>query len=347
MDGESENSDCSGSIVFLDTAIHSPLLEASFTNVQCFMFTSNTTLVATESNPSISFFVNPNALREDSNIYITTYSPTSNPNRHLFLEGDNATKLPDGWGFEDLQYWDAEGDTTVYQGDESTSIDLNDNVVISFKTTLYNTVDASKAWNYIGGDLFPSYVPTSNLTVAYNRKANVADGAVIQLKPVSFNQETITEKRDNTILGALATAGGILGLLTTIQVIIFGSRPVSPWGLIHTITRPVHSEMLSQTLDYQFFNKNTDEPPLIPLVDPISPQYKSSFRELNNNQYIETGGSTNLEARIQMLEVVLKSYYIDEQIFQSLKNGRQKVRLDYMDEEDIIAKEALVHIEKQ
>jgi hypothetical protein len=225
--------------------------------------------------------------------------------------------------------------------DGYTFMQLNDTITITFETTTYKNVDPNGAWNYIGG-ILQSYLTTNNLSVSYNPKA--ANGGLVQLTPVSFDRETITGKRDNTILSTLGSIGGILTLLATVRVLLFGSRPTNPWGLVHAAFKPRHDRLLANTLDHGLLNSqnpndysDNSEVTYIPFAEPVDDRFSHSFNRIHHQYHKDHTQKEvtmkmktmeerlmRVEARNQMMELVLKSYYVDDQIFQSLKDTRDK-----------------------
>lgn len=339
----SDKLNCTGYLHYLDSDTQSPLYEFSNSDTQCWMFKSNSSLVSTAERPTLSFGIenDPSLIGEGGIIYASIYPVNESPLRYIFFD----EPLPDEWSQDDLEKWAQFGDNSVQALKTFGSMSYNDSLSITFDTKTHQNLNPYGAWNYIG-NLFPSYLPTENFTQTYEHQGQVPAGATIEISPDTFDKEIITYKRDSTILGAIATAGGILGLMTTIIILIFGSRPFSAWGLIHIAFRNRHERMLSDTLDARLFKNNDyhmggghdEEIAQVPLATPVDSRFLRAFNEINQLTHHEDKSAAlqdsdevkdmekrimRLEARNQMMEIVLKAYYIDDQIFHTLNQQRE------------------------
>lgn len=326
---------CNDYLSQLDPDVQSPLYDYSEYTVQCFLFKSNSSLVATEDRPTLTFSIirDESFISDDTIIYVNAYPIDEDPNRYLFFN----EPLPVDWTQDRLERWAQVGDNSLQSIDTFSYININDSLAVTFETKTHKNLNPYGAWNYIGS-LFPSYIPTENFTQTYTHRAKIPDGTSIELSPATFDKEIITYKRDNTILGAIATAGGILGLITTVMILLFGGRPSGAWGLLHILFRKRHEKMLSDTLDTRLFNTKSlkgQETAYVPLATPVESRFIRAFNEINQFQYEldhthkideETDLEKRLmrlEARNQMMEIVLKSYYIDDHIFHTLNAQRE------------------------
>ncbi|KAI9250694.1 hypothetical protein EDC94DRAFT_622924 [Helicostylum pulchrum] len=186
----------------------------------------------------------------------------------------------------------------------------------------------------------------------------------IQVSPASFNVKTITEKRDITVVSTLGVFAGIVSMLLAFHIFLFGSRPTDPWGLFQKVSirrnqkqkkkeemenyfhipevesvpfiTPVHQRFLSlhkvnsQQNEKQNIRQKDSETELMTTKSYSQIEYSS-----DNNEDLENPRSVynlddvgdrlaQLEGRNQILELVLKSYYIDDKIFRELSASSGK-----------------------
>jgi hypothetical protein len=321
------------------------------------MFKYDKSVNSTVFNPSISFRIMGTINYSNEAVYVHVYDADKNPNRYIFFD----EPLPVDTTKKDIEAW-ASYDNDVSQINNYFSMYAESSTSIKYKTTHYNKIDPYGAWNYIGG-VFPKYITTKELDIQYtvptmknrffgNNVTLYHKLSEIQVSPLSFEKETVTEKRDSTIFGTLGAIGGIFGLLSLLQVILFGSRPISPWGIAHLITLHKQNKVLSSTLDGGLLNSNVEvngesdrtDVTFIPMSEPVDARFSNSFSKINAaGKYGSEEGINDqlplllpdniderlsrLEARNQMMELVLKSYYIDDKIFQSLKNARDRAAI--------------------
>lgn len=345
---------CKKMIIRLDSTVHSPYFVGQENQLQCYMFKYDKSFNSTISSSSISFRIMGTINYNNEALYVHVYDADKNPNRYIFFD----EPLPADATKKDIEAW-ASSDNDVSQIKNYFSMYAESSTSIKYKTTHYNKLDPYGAWNYIGG-VFPKYITTKELDIQYtaptmknrffgNNVTLYHKLSEIQVSPLSFEEETVTEKRDSTVFGTLGAIGGIFGLLSLLQVVLFGSRPISPWGTVHLITLRKQSMVLSSVLDDGLLNNNIEvngEPDRtdvtsIPMSEPVAARFSNSFSKINvAGKYGSEEGLNDqlpllppdniderlsrLEARNQMMELVLKSYYIDDKIFQSLKSVRDR-----------------------
>ncbi|CAO3613080.1 unnamed protein product [Mucor fragilis] len=341
---------CNSMIHSLNSAIHSPYFVGQENQLQCYMFKYDESFNSTVSSSSISFRIMGTINYNNEAVYIHVYDAKKNPNRYVFFD----EPLPADTTKKDIDVW-ARADNDISQIKNYFSMYAESSTSIKYKITKYNKLDPYGAWNYIGG-VFPKYLTSQELDIQYTAPTmknrfvgyNVSlehKLSEIQVSPLSFEEETVTDKRDSTVLGALGAIGGIFGLLSLLQIILFGSRPVSPWGFAHMITLRKQNKALSSTLDDGLLNNthteyDRSEVTFVPVAEPVDNRFYAALRNidatgsygneecnLKTTQLPLLKESTEerlsrLETRNQMMELVLKSYYIDDKIFQSLKDVR-------------------------
>lgn len=182
---------------------------------------------------------------------------------------------------------------------------------------------------------------------------------VTYISPADDFDTVITEKRNTTIVSVLGVIGGIISILLFIQALLFGSKPSAPWGLIQKsnfsasnvkskkknltkyflipesgglpLETPVHSRF-SNIYSYHDKHKKNDDFGTSPKNIEETIALRDGFGLDTAKEYGETNDSrknddenplveriNRLEARNQILELVLKTYYIDDKIFSELQ----------------------------
>ncbi|KAI8359902.1 hypothetical protein EDC96DRAFT_576272 [Choanephora cucurbitarum] len=184
------------------------------------------------------------------------------------------------------------------------------------------------------------------------------DTGTIQLFASNPSRVMVEEHRTFTLIQGLGILGGFIGLFVALLVNLFGFRPRSPFGIVHrwflpktqaALLKGLKETMLSSTSQQQLqeqqkqYNNevNTHETTFyaVPIVQPVherflkTPVYHSKVnnkkdscvastdREIENQQQMTR--MEKLENRLRIFDVLLKAYYIDDEVFQSLRNQRQ------------------------
>ncbi|GAA5812853.1 hypothetical protein MFLAVUS_006312 [Mucor flavus] len=310
---------CSDKIVSLDRNKHTPLYKDFLGNVSCRMFYPGPNFYI-YTDVQFSFFAEP-------------LEPDYNPNL-LAQELDNKSKITIG----ELLDWSLE---ERLSGSMETIL-LRQGVVsaASYTLTTIETMRKNDVWNYIG--VFSSYDDWMSVKIFYKDspqnirdipKANNYNRSTISQLLVRPDSLTLTTSKDQkvfTLLNAFAQVGGVLGLFISIQTILFGFRPQSPWGIIH---RWSFGNLRAELTDKLADSFNEMGKP-VPLFDPICNRLNSVDRQnllgsssgTSNNAHL-TGEDIDMqddwkhrmEDRLHLMEHVLKNYYLDDEIFRSLK----------------------------
>ncbi|PKC11583.1 hypothetical protein RhiirA5_354017 [Rhizophagus irregularis] len=115
--------------------------------------------------------------------------------------------------------------------------------LVKFKTSVYNAILPGDASAIIG--FGPHYHTTPKIESLVNyfpfnsNPFNAPPGTTgyFSVAAGSFIQESTTENRSSTILGAIGSAGGALGVVGGIAVVLFGDSRVNPWGYAHKLLK--------------------------------------------------------------------------------------------------------------
>jgi hypothetical protein len=150
--------------------------------------------------------------------------------------------------------------------------------------------------------------------------------------PSEFQITTTREIKSSTILSGFAQAGGVFGLFVAIQTLLFGFRPESPWGLVHRWSFGSLRRALTNRLTSQFDRLKTP----VPIVSPVHNRFSMTPKRSNmflfdTTPFIsideeDTDGARiqRMEERLQLMELLFKSYYINDEVFRHLNEAIKK-----------------------
>ncbi|CAO3639826.1 unnamed protein product [Cunninghamella blakesleeana] len=224
----------------------------------------------------------------------------------------------------------------------------------------YQLVDhnylTDNGWNYIG--FKPLYNSTPELITTQSLGSLNLDGTSTYSTPASYirvipqvmTKKILQEQKLYTIVAALSYLGGLFSLFFAIQTLFFGFRPASPWGLVHRWTFGKLRRSISNGLVSKFQVFNTP----VPFASPIHPRFSTlemkGYGYQNNDSHHGDNDDNNctdddkeksekepltqiekdedrfelIENRLQLMELIFKSYYINDDIFQSLDKAIKK-----------------------
>lgn len=267
-------------------------------------------------------------------MYIDFYPPGYNPNfraQGLSYDAKFSENYYKNWKLEEKSA--SSIDTILLrQGVTST---------ILYTLTTIKKLKTNIGWNNIG--FSPSYDESqtvqsffrdspqrlSDISETFGSYTSAVSSVIV--KPNGFTLITDTGQKVFTLLNIVAQIGGVLGLFVSLQTILFGFRPQSPWGNIHRWSfGSLRAELTDKLADS--FNE-MGKP--VPLFDPVCNRLNSADRQnrlgsgsssTSNNAHL-TGEDIDMqddrkyriEDRLHLMERVLKNYYLDDEIFRSLK----------------------------
>ncbi|KAG1092809.1 hypothetical protein G6F42_019109 [Rhizopus arrhizus] len=342
--------DCSKQIIPLDMTKHSPKYPDQLGAVACFMFISapsysliNDNMGYSESTSTKMVFsfqgpprldINGN-ISESGAIYIDMYAPGYNPNMiayGLLASNQLSNEFNREWAISE------QGSNTI----DSIILKPSVRTSASFDIIENRALRRYDGWNYVG---FSSTYDVNSVVNSFYKDApqNVAllqtSALLAQLtiQPSSFTININNEQKVFTLLNAFAQIGGVLGLFIAVQTILFGFRPQSPWGIVHRWSFGRLRVKLTDRLANYFDRMGTP----VPLVNPVSNRLSTVFK---NNAYAsgyavdEAMSQENrvhqVEERLQLMELLLKSYYLNDEVFRSLdqavKRGNDERRRSSM-----------------
>ncbi|CAO3634039.1 unnamed protein product [Mucor fragilis] len=296
----------------------------AFTPAYSFFDSNSVYNKTTGSNMVLSIESPPNL---DSNgdaaasgaIYVNMYAPGYNPNMEAYWQPE-PTKV----GPEEYREWLLEEQNT----------NLVNTIIVKAgvrSTALYDIIKKrvlrrNDSWNFVG--FSSKYDETSTVDSFYRDtpqniplQENVSLLAQLTIQPSSFTTNISNEQKVFTLLNAFAQIGGVFGLFVAVQTILFGFRPQSPWGIVHHWSfGRLHIKLTDRLANY-FDRMGTP----VPLVSPVSNRLSTAFKNSthSSDHALDEAMSQDdrvyqLEERLQMMELLMKSYYLNDEVFRSL-----------------------------
>ncbi|KAI9025019.1 hypothetical protein CLU79DRAFT_886464 [Phycomyces nitens] len=332
-----ESYDCSKFLTDLNMSIHQPEFSDRFGDVYCSLYSPPSWFSLTNSkgkggNGTIllfSFYGDPDT---DGAIHTTFYPPGKNPNVNKFnIETTDIASLVtekemESWIVLDLEDRYARNIHTIAPRSVST-------LSYQLKECRYITNDK---WNNIG--FMPIYNKVQEVETVF--RAGVQSDHIqsrgdthisnFKIFPDDYAIIVLQEKKLSTLLNVLGSVGGVISLAVAIQVWLFGFRPNSPWGIIHRWSVGPMRISVKDSLHSRFNSLYT----LVPFVNPVRPpitelpgvnEYSFDKRNVTETRHIDYDIGiyqqqriTQLEERMELTEQLLKSYYVDDEIFREL-----------------------------
>lgn len=312
-------------------SIFQPVYADNLGPVNCFLFRAPTDFVLTSTSGSnngsrllFTFFGDKTI--SYGRIHASVYPKQMNPNVPIYSFTD------------DIPHLMSERDVMNWQTSERNDLQATNVFTMkpsTYSTLAYDLIDhqylQDVGWNYVG------FLPMSNSTPeieTYFRHGapnpqyveTHGDIGIMALFPHAYVETIQKEVKMYTLLNALGFVGGIFGLLVAVQAWLFGYRPRSPWGVVHRWSIGDMKRSLLRGLQSKF--KITDSG--IPLVHPV--HHRFSVSDLNQVVYDEPEIQriNRVEERMQMLEMLFKAYYVDDEVFRSLDDANRSGQLRRM-----------------
>ncbi|KAI9495623.1 hypothetical protein BDB00DRAFT_812680 [Zychaea mexicana] len=352
---------CDEYIYPLNMSDHQPFFYSNLGAVTCYLFLPDTLHLAANvtldsNNGSMlhfSFHTSPAVAPQAGRTHISFYPRGRDPNRAIYLDG---TEL-----YEKQLYTDAElsdwviDDFNDFHSENIVDVDINDAAFIHYQLQEYQYLQ-NTGWNYIGFSPVLNSTPEVEITSrvqpmnleGYSPMNGQLNEVIV--KPASFNTVRIREQKIYSLLNALGFLGGLFGLFVAFQALMFGHRPNSPWGVVHRWSIGTMKRSLSRELTSRFDLLKTP----VPLMNPVHRRFSTinlknyGPRELEDVDYMDAAESGSLntpdgvtlapgqeewdeqkrleqvEERMQLLELLFKSYYIDDEVFRRLDRALKR-----------------------
>ncbi|KAI8890829.1 hypothetical protein K501DRAFT_265818 [Backusella circina FSU 941] len=336
-----DGSDCSRYFHSINNDDFYPYFATGFGRPSCQLFIPPPSL-AFQPNPGSYYSQYPNKLsikvisQDTTNLtafFVTYYAPGYDPNRKLFNLSPENEKITD----IDVINWVTSEKSATFMPNTFGASSYTYPTVSYSLTKTENLTDSG--WNNIGF----AYRRTSRLEltqhvgplIAMPQSSVVAQQVVLLLTvaPNEFQITTSREIKSNTILSGFAQAGGVFGLFVAIQTLLFGFRPESPWGLVHRWSFGNLRKALANRLTSQFDKLKTP----VPIVSPVHNRFsrtptRSNMFLFETSPFIPTDEEEDtdgariqrMEERLQLMELLFKSYYINDEVFRHLDEAIKK-----------------------
>ncbi|KAI8883506.1 hypothetical protein K501DRAFT_272635 [Backusella circina FSU 941] len=262
--------------------------------------------------------------------YFNYYTTQRSPYRTLFGMNSDDSKMT----LDDANNW-LQAETRLLN--QKIKFDTAEG---NWATSTYLLTETRKltnsSWNYIG--FANDYSTTLTLDEKFSPVSLIDYPSLIsfptfmfRVKPDEYFIHMINEQRVSTILGGLASAGGVFSAFMALQTLLFGFRPNSPWGVVHHWSWGRRRITLRDQLRDQF---NPGGFP-VPMADPVRSDYHSLLElsgsatldmiplDDSDDKQSDRLKIRKIEDRIQLMEDIFKAYYIDDEIFQKLNETRK------------------------
>ncbi|KAI9302309.1 hypothetical protein BJ944DRAFT_242482 [Cunninghamella echinulata] len=316
---------CNSFVKQLDMAVFEPQFMDNLGNIQCYLFRPDsyfklTSTSGTNNGSRLIFTMYGDKAATSGRVHVTVYPRQMDPNVKVYNINDDTPVLLQN---DQIQAWQIEQLN-----------DVNPNNIYTLEPSSYSTLGYSLSdhrylqdvgWNYVG--FLPITNSTPEVTSAFrqeppNPNYPYSDVGTLVVSPNSFVEIVDREVKMYTLLNALGFVGGIFGLLIAVQAWLFGFRPRSPWGVVHRWSVGDMKKSLLRGLHDKF---KTSDQSSIPLVHPVHKRFSVNNMGGNNNlgYESETQRISRVEERMQVMELLFKAYYVDDEVFRSLDNANK------------------------
>ncbi|KAI9312370.1 hypothetical protein BX666DRAFT_1986808 [Dichotomocladium elegans] len=321
---------CTDFITKLDNSVFVPVFADYLGPVTCFLFRPPSDFKLSQTsgiNNGTRLLFSPFADTSITNarIHVSAYPKAMDPNIRIYnITDDTPYLLSD----EAVSNW-----RNLARNDfEANNIFTIEPFTYSVMT--YNLIDhrylQQSGWNYVG--FLPNANHTPEVETTFRQEApnpnyamTHADLGIIVVSPNIFALITDREVKVYTLVNALGFVGGIFGLLVAIQSWMFGYRPRSPWGVVQRWSVGNMRQSLLRGLSNKF---KTSPETGIPLINPVHRRFSVLYDDDRSKDMMTVPESEEerigrVEERMQVLELLFKAYYVNDEVFRSLDNARR------------------------
>ncbi|KAI8139102.1 hypothetical protein BJV82DRAFT_672967 [Fennellomyces sp. T-0311] len=338
----------------LDMSIHRPFLTQGTGDVSCFLFSTPDSFYL--SSPESGQLVDNNGTRVTLRIGYMTSVPDVAPYVYLSL-------YPRGRDPNLVKYFQETQDLTddqmaLWLNQERSdthpsnhySIGIETFSTISYQHETRQTLTGSQ-WNRVG--FFSEYNNSLELGTDFvgspiDPTTQVLAGRetmqMVTLNPKEFINVRTRQQKLYTVVSVLGPVGGALALFGAFLVLLFGTRPNSPWGFVQQLSFGGAKRSLLYNLQDSFHPWASKSVPFVDFSAPLQqgsettehashaidmPSSANPFND-NGNQDIKQHLLNHMEKmedvnrRLQLMEVVFKYYYIDPEVFNRISRAMEQ-----------------------
>ncbi|KAI9025797.1 hypothetical protein CLU79DRAFT_854263 [Phycomyces nitens] len=332
-----EGYDCSKFVTNLNMSIHQPAFSDRLGDVYCSLYSPPSWFSLTDSrgkggNGTVVLFSFYGNTATDGVIHTTFYPPGKDPNvdKYNVDTSDIASLVTE----EELETW------IVLDLEDRYASNVHTISPKSVSTLGYQIKDhqyvTDNTWNRVGFLPIYQHVPEIETVFRSGVKSDniLSRGSYhicnFKIFPDDYAIIILQEKKVSTLLNVLGSVGGVISLAVAIQVWLFGFRPNSPWGIVHRWSAGPMKSSVQRNLQGHFNSLYTPVPfvnPVRQLLTELSPVNEHSIDEKNvaESQHIDYKVGTyhqqrmaQMEERVELMEQILKAYYVDDEVFQVL-----------------------------
>ncbi|KAG2214245.1 hypothetical protein INT47_000801 [Mucor saturninus] len=312
---------CSQFVKTLDMSIFQPTFSDNLGAVNCFLFRAPeefqlTSTSGANNGSRLLFTLYGDQATTYGRVHVSIFPKKMDPNAKIYPLGD------------DIVNYLSEFDVLNWQNAERNDLQATNVFTIApftYSALSYDIVNHKYlqpvGWNYVG------FLPVTNSTpeIESNFRSEApnptyssghTDLGLVAVFPQSYAILEDREVKMYTLVNALGFVGGIFGLLIGAQAWLFGYRPRSPWGVVHRWSTGSRKQSLLSGLQAQF--KTADSG--IPLVHPVHHRFSKQVIA-GMEPETEAQRVSRVEERMQILELLFKAYYVDDEVFRSLDNA--------------------------
>ncbi|OBZ88226.1 RING finger protein B [Choanephora cucurbitarum] len=312
---------CTSYVKQLNMSVFQPTFSDNLGAVNCYLFRAPddfklTSTSGANNGSRLLFTMFGDQSTTYGRVHVSVYPKNMDPNAKVYGYNDG------------ISNYLKEFDVLSWQNNERNDLEATNVYTIepfTYSALSYDIVDhrylQPVGWNYVG--FLPLTNSTPEISSTFRQEApnptytsGHADLGIVAVFPNDFATLVDREVKMYTLVNALGFVGGIFGMLVAVQTWLFGFRPRSPWGVVHRWSTGSRKQSLLRGLQQKF--KTSDSG--IPLVHPV--HHRFSVNEFQNlGQETEAQRVSRVEERMQVLELLFKAYYVDDEVFRSLDNA--------------------------
>ncbi|KAI9019509.1 hypothetical protein CLU79DRAFT_757590 [Phycomyces nitens] len=332
---------CVDYITPLNMSVHLPKFEDSIGRINCYLFSPPDWFNLGETSDGYSNgtklqFTFNGGVQGTFMIRMTQYPPGLDPNVKVY--NVSTTNVPLIMSDQEVEEWvlsDSQG-----KGDPNTFTvfpyeALNIQYQIKDHQYLQDT-----GWNKVG--FLSHYNHTPEITFSSTR----SNFSMVNERYMTYNEDIFgsttvypmdyvsvveQDQRIHTIINSLGSVGGIFSIILGIQVLLFGFRPKSPWGIVQRWSFGSTRYSLRRNLRNRFDTLGTPVPFASPVHDRFVTKNKKYDDQIDESETVLLENQRDedfkdlqsrlcqMEKRAQLTERLLQAYYIDIEIFKELE----------------------------
>ncbi|KAG0187212.1 hypothetical protein DFQ28_006712 [Apophysomyces sp. BC1034] len=327
---------CTSFVVPLDMSRHQPWYADQLGPVVCYLYAppawfllGNTVNPAINNGSQLIFTLYGNATVY-GRVHTSVYPPGVDPNLAYYYNDTSQLITPQqgaAWLNNDRNDISATNIFDIEPGTYST---------INYQIQNHRYLQPT-GWNYVG--FLPQLNDTPEIVTEFRQEA--PNRAILQpgnyifgslyVTPSAYLNVTLRETKIYSLVNAIGFVGGVFGIFVAFQAWMFGYRPRSPWGIVHRWSVGDMRRSISRGLTARFDLLRTP----VPLVNPVHRRFSmlniksygngtdrdeedALMSPMSPNDNDERHRLDRMEERMQLMELLFKSYYIDDEVFRTL-----------------------------